>query len=83
MASSTSLVDLYLTPGDRRALSALKDLAPELWGVSELSDSVEVFNPATGTWSTAPPMLTARTNHSSVLLDCEIYITGGRDGDNR
>lgn len=39
--------------------------------------SVEMFDPATENWSTAPPMLKARTGHSSVALDGKLYVTGG------
>ena len=43
--------------------------------------TVEVFDPATGAWSTAAPMLSARRYHSSVVLDGKLCVTGGLDYD--
>ena len=39
---------------------------------------MEVFDPATGAWSTAAPMLSGRLAHSSVVLDGKLYVTGGK-----
>jgi N-acetylneuraminic acid mutarotase len=40
----------------------------------------EVFDIATGTWSPAAPMLTARNHHGASLIDGKIYVVGGRIG---
>jgi N-acetylneuraminic acid mutarotase len=40
----------------------------------------EVFDIATGAWSTAAPMLTARNHHGAALIDGKIYVVGGRIG---
>ena len=40
----------------------------------------EVLDIATGTWSAAAPMLTARNHHGASLIDSKIYVVGGRIG---
>src|SRR5262249_57738916 len=40
----------------------------------------EVLDVATGTWSAAAPMLTARNHHGASLIDGKIYVVGGRIG---
>lgn len=40
----------------------------------------EVLDTATGTWSAAVPMLTARNHHGAALIDGKIYVVGGRIG---
>ena len=40
----------------------------------------EVLDTATGSWSSAAPMLTARNHHGSALIDGKIYVVGGRIG---
>jgi N-acetylneuraminic acid mutarotase len=40
----------------------------------------EVFDTATGSWSSAAPMLTARNHHGAALIDGKIYVVGGRIG---
>src|SRR5262249_56929326 len=40
----------------------------------------EVLDTATGTWSAAVPMLTARNHHGAALIDGVIYVVGGRIG---
>jgi len=40
----------------------------------------EVFDTATGSWSTVAPMLTARNHHGASLIDGKVYVVGGRIG---
>ncbi len=40
----------------------------------------EVLDTATGSWSSAAPMLTARNHHGAALIDGKIYVVGGRIG---
>jgi N-acetylneuraminic acid mutarotase len=40
----------------------------------------EVLDIATGTWTAAAPMLTARNHHGASLIDGKIYVVGGRIG---
>lgn len=41
-------------------------------------NSVEIFNPVTGTWAAANPMVTARYNHTATLLnDGRVLVAGG------
>ncbi|WP_405057099.1 hypothetical protein OG474_30730 [Kribbella sp. NBC_01505] len=43
-----------------------------------LLSSVEIFNPADGTWSEAEPMIDARAGHQAVLLDqTKVLVIGG------
>ena len=39
--------------------------------------TVRSFNPATNTWTTLPPMLTARNVHEAALLNGKLYVAGG------
>ena len=41
--------------------------------------SVEVYDPATGEWSAAAPMATARYSHSCAVLDGRLWVAGGVD----
>ena len=43
--------------------------------------TMEVADPATGAWSTAAPMFSARLTHSSMVLDGKLHVTGGLDAD--
>jgi len=40
----------------------------------------EALDTATGSWSAAAPMLTARNHHGASLIDGKIYVVGGRIG---
>jgi hypothetical protein len=39
--------------------------------------TVEVYDPATDTWTTKTPMPTARIGHTSTVVDGKIYVIGG------
>ena len=39
--------------------------------------SVEVYDPATDSWSTAPPLQTARAGFAAISVDGKIYALGG------
>jgi N-acetylneuraminic acid mutarotase len=39
---------------------------------------MEVFNPTTSAWSSAPSMSTRRDNPGSAVLDGKLYVFGGR-----
>lgn len=41
-------------------------------------NTVEIFDPATETWTTGPSLQTRRDNPGSAVLDGKIYIVGGR-----
>ena len=62
-------------------LSALSDgrgLAVGGNSATGLQSSVEVYDPTTGSWTTASPMHTARANHSAtVLADGRVLVAGG------
>eukprot|EP00746_Dinoflagellata_sp_MGD_P050011 gnl/MRDRNA2_/MRDRNA2_224738_c0_seq1.p1 gnl/MRDRNA2_/MRDRNA2_224738_c0~~gnl/MRDRNA2_/MRDRNA2_224738_c0_seq1.p1 ORF type:complete len:176 (+),score=26.52 gnl/MRDRNA2_/MRDRNA2_224738_c0_seq1:77-529(+) len=45
----------------------------------EVLDSVEVFDPSTGLWSSLPPMRAAREGHAAVAIDSKLYVIGGWD----
>jgi len=44
------------------------------------TDGVEVYDPATKTWSEAAPLPEPRGGHAAVVLDGKIYAIGGRSG---
>ena len=41
--------------------------------------TVEVYDPATDSWTLATPMLRAVTNHAAVALNGKIYVIGGQE----
>jgi N-acetylneuraminic acid mutarotase len=41
-------------------------------------NTVEVYNPATNTWSAAPPLGTRRDNAGAAVLGGQIFVFGGR-----
>lgn len=43
------------------------------------TNTVDIYDPNSDTWSSAPPMPTARSWASSVTLDNKIYVVGGTD----
>ena len=46
-------------------------------------DSVEVYDPATGEWSVAAALATARAYHSFATLDGKLWVMGGRGADRK
>jgi len=40
--------------------------------------TVQVYDPATDSWTMANPMLQAATNHAAAVVDGRIYVAGGR-----
>ena len=42
-------------------------------------DSVEVYDSSTGSWSTLPPMSTARGDHRCTAIGSKIFVIGGMD----
>ena len=52
-------------------------------GVQKVTNSTEIFDPATLQWTSAPDMLSPRTEFHLVVLVNELYAVGGdRDDDN-
>lgn len=43
------------------------------------TNTVEVYDPETDSWTFASPMLRAVTNHAAVALDGKIYVIGGEE----
>ncbi len=51
--------------------------------ISTAIGTAEVYDPATGNWSSAGTLVTARYGHAAVLLgDGKVLVVGGTDGDN-
>jgi N-acetylneuraminic acid mutarotase len=48
---------------------------------SEMTDQVEVYDPATNTWSTAAPMLRPRAGHNGIVVHGCFYAFGGEGND--
>ena len=69
---------IYAIGGARNPSYSTPELRPNV-PVENLA-VVEVLDTATGQWSTAAPMLTARNHHGSALVDDKIYVVGGRIG---
>ncbi len=62
--------------------------SPEGEGVEVASDGSvnvhEVYDPASDTWSSAPPMPTPRNHHAAVTLGSRVHVVAGRaEGDYR
>jgi Bacterial Ig-like domain/Kelch motif len=51
--------------------------APDDW-MGERTDSHDVFDPATGSWSSLAPLPFARSGHGAVDLNGKIYVAGGQ-----
>lgn len=41
-------------------------------------DAVDIFNAATGMWTSGPPMLSVRTDFAAAALGSLVYVFGGR-----
>ncbi len=69
---------IYAIGGARNPTYSTPELRPSV-PVENVTTN-EVFDTATGTWSAANPMLTARNHHGASLIDDKIYVVGGRIG---
>jgi N-acetylneuraminic acid mutarotase len=69
---------IYAIGGAKNPTYSTPELRPTV-PVENLATN-EVFDIATGTWSPAAPMLTARNHHGASLIDGKIYVVGGRIG---
>jgi len=68
---------LYLIGGVDASASAPHELMMMGSNQKAVLNTVEVYNPATNTWSTVAPMLTPRSKHEAVYSEGYIYVTGG------
>ena len=69
---------IYAIGGAKNPTYSTPELRPTV--PVENMASTEVLDIATGTWSAAAPMLTARNHHGASLIDGKIYVVGGRIG---
>ena len=69
---------IYAIGGAKNPSYSTPELRPDV-PVENVATN-EVFDIATGTWSTAKPMLTARNHHGAALIEGKIYVVGGRIG---
>jgi N-acetylneuraminic acid mutarotase len=69
---------IYAIGGAKNPTYSTPELRPTV-PVENLATN-EVFDIATGTWSPAASMLTARNHHGASLIDGKIYVVGGRIG---
>jgi N-acetylneuraminic acid mutarotase len=69
---------IYAIGGAKNPTYSTPELRPTV--PVENMATTEVLDIATGTWSTAAPMLTARNHHGASLIDGKIYVVGGRIG---
>ena len=57
------------------------DLNPSNCSRGNTLRDAEIYDPATGSSVDLPPMLTPREGFETVVLDGNIYLIGGDDGD--
>jgi N-acetylneuraminic acid mutarotase len=69
---------IYAIGGAKKPTYSTPELRPTV-PVENMATN-EVFDIATGTWSPAAPMLTARNHHGASLIDGQVYVVGGRIG---
>ena len=69
----------YGTPVERR-LGQGRIFVMGGFGVSNCHSSVEILDPATGTWQEGPQMSTARSGSGVAVLNGRLYVVGGHDG---
>ncbi|HYZ45071.1 MAG TPA: kelch repeat-containing protein, partial [Xanthobacteraceae bacterium] len=69
---------IYAIGGAKNPTYSTPELRPTV--PVENMASTEVLDIATGTWSAAAPMLTARNHHGASLIGGKIYVVGGRIG---
>jgi N-acetylneuraminic acid mutarotase len=69
---------IYAIGGAKNPTYSTPELRPTV--PVENMATTEVLDIATGTWSAAAPMLTARNHHGASLIDGKIYVVGGRIG---
>lgn len=69
---------IYAIGGAKNPTYSTPDLRPTV-PVENMATN-EVLDIATGSWSAAAPMLTARNHHGASLIDGKIYVVGGRIG---
>jgi N-acetylneuraminic acid mutarotase len=69
---------IYAIGGAKNPTYSTPELRPTV--PVENMATTEMLDIATGTWSAAAPMLTARNHHGASLIDGKIYVVGGRIG---
>jgi len=77
---TASVVDgkVYIIGGlDLSYFKLLEEGKIELDKILELFSTVDVYNPATDTWTTAPALPNGRTGPTAAVVEGKIYIIGG------
>lgn len=78
LSATTVGTKIYAIGGAKNPSYSTPELRPNV-PVENVATN-EVFDTATGSWSSAVPMLTARNHHGASLIDDKIYVVGGRIG---
>jgi N-acetylneuraminic acid mutarotase len=78
-AASAAVVDgkIYVT-GGATSLTGVKENGIHPARPHNVVATVDVYDPATNTWSSARPMLLARNHHASAGVGGKLYVIGGR-----
>jgi N-acetylneuraminic acid mutarotase len=80
-AASAAVLDgkIYVT-GGATSLAGVKENGIHPRRPHNVVATVDVYDPATNTWSSARPLLLARNHHASAGVNGKLYVIGGRVG---